>query len=161
MKLTKGFASVSGDNDVTVATCTDIFLTILWILQNARESAKIADSKRLESGELQQVLLSPEIFSRYDDGIIQGAFLRAALPTELDYSAHETHSASMTDIILRVVQGHGFERGDASMEFITALAIGKIRLHKEVEEKLRNNIKQALQGRVDNIDLLLGEASPI
>lgn len=161
MKLTKGFAFVNGDNDVTVATCTDIFLTILWILQNARESAKIADSKRLESGELQQVLLSPEIFSRYDDGIIQGAFLRAALPTELDYSAHETHSASMADIILRVVHGHGFERGDASMEFITALAIGKIRLHKEVEEKLRNNIKQALQGRVDNVDLLLGEASPI
>lgn len=161
MKLTKGFAFVSGDKDVTVAACTDIFLTILWILQNARESAKIADSKRLESGELQQVLLSPEIFSRYDDGIIQGAFLRAALPTELDYSAHETHSASMADIILRVVQGHGFERGDASMEFITALAIGKIRLHKEVEEKLRNSIKQALVAKVGNIDLLLGEESPI
>jgi len=161
MKLTKGFAFVSGDKDVTVATCTDIFLTILWILQNARESAKIADSKRLESGELQQVLLSPEVFSRYDDGIIQGAFLRAALPTELDYSAHETHSASMADIILRVVQGHGFERGDASMEFITALAIGKIRLHKEVEEKLRSNIKLALQSKVEDINQLLGEDAPI
>lgn len=120
MNLTKGFAFVSGDNDVTVAACTDVFLTILWILQNARENAKIDQTKRLESGELQQVLLSPEIFSRYDDGIIQGAFLRAEWPTELDYSAHETHSASMADIILRVVQGHGFERGDASMEFITA-----------------------------------------
>lgn len=161
MKLTKGFAFVSGDNDVTVATCTDIFLTILWILQNARESAKIADSKRLESGELQQVLLSPEIFSRYDDGIIQGAFLRAALPAELDYSAHETHSTSMADIILRVVQGHGFERGDASMEFITALAIGKIRLHREVEEKLRSNIKLILQSKVGDINQLLGEDSPI
>lgn len=161
MKLTKGFAFVSGEKDVTVAACTDIFLTILWILQNARESAKIADSKRLESGELQQVLLSPEIFSRYDDGIIQGAFLRAALPTELDYSAHETHSASMADIILRVVQGHGFERGDASMEFITALAIGKIRLHKEVEEKLRRSIKLALQSKVGDINQLLGEDAPI
>ncbi|RMS24806.1 hypothetical protein [Pseudomonas syringae] len=161
MKLTKGFAFVSGDNDVTIAACTDIFLTILWILQNAREGAKIDQSKRLESGELQQVLLSPEIFSRYDDGIIQGAFLRAALPTELDYSAHETHSASMADIILRVVQGHGFERGDASMEFITALAIGKIRLHKEVDERLRSNIKTALQDSVDDIDYLLGEDSPI
>ncbi|MFJ7146222.1 hypothetical protein [Pseudomonas protegens] len=161
MRLTKGFAFVSSDKDVTVAACADIFLTILWILQNARESAKIADSKRLESGELQQVLLSPEIFSRYDDGIIQGAFLRAALPTELDYSAHETHSASMADIILRVVQGHCFERGDASMEFVTALAIGKIRLHKEVDEKLRSNIKLALLGKVEDIELLLGEESPI
>lgn len=49
----------------------------------------------------------------------------------------------MADIILRVVQGHGFERGDASKEFITVLAIGKIRLHKEVGERLRNNIKIA------------------
>ncbi|WP_208692677.1 hypothetical protein [Pseudomonas oryzihabitans] len=161
MKLTKGFAFVSGDNDVTVATCTDIFLTILWILQNARKGAKIDQSKRLESGELQQVLLSPEIFSRYDDGIIQGAFLRAALPTELDYSAHETHSASMADIILRVVQGHGFERGDASMEFITALAIGKIRLHKEVDERLRNSIRSAFPGHTDAIKILFGEESPI
>lgn len=160
MKLTKGFAFVSGANDVTVAACTDIFLTIVWILQNARKGAKIDQSKRLESGELQQVLLSPEIFSRYDDGIIQGAFLRAALPTELDYSAHETHSASMADIILRVVQGHGFERGDASMEFITALAIGKIRLHKEVDEKLRRNIRLALPGHTDVIKILFGEESP-
>lgn len=162
MNLTKGFAFVSDAKNVTVATCADIFLTILWILQNARENAKIADSKRLESGELQQVLLSPEIFSRYDDGIIQGAFLRAALPTELDYSAHEIHSTSMADIILRVIQGHGFERGDASMEFVTALAIGKIRLHKDVDERLRSNIKNALNGKVDNIGFLLGdEPSPI
>ncbi len=86
-----------------------------------------------------------------------GAFLRAALPTELDYSAHETYSASMADIILRVVQGYGFERGDAAMEFITSLAIGKIRLHKEVDEKLRANIKLALENKVGEIGLLLGE----
>jgi hypothetical protein len=157
MRLTKGFAFVSGSKDVTVAACVDIFLTILWILQNARENAKIKDAKRLESGELQQVLLTPEVFSRYDDGIIQGAFLRAALPTELDYSAHETYSASMADIILRVVQGYGFERGDAAMEFITSLAIGKIRLHKEVDEKLRVSIKLALENKVGDIGLLLGE----
>lgn len=162
MNLTKGFAFVSGDRNVTIATCTDVFFTILWILQNARENAKVADSKRLESGELQQVLLSPEVFSRYDDGIIQGAFLRAAWPTELDYSAHEIHSASMADIILRVVQGHGFERGDASMEFIIALAIGKIRLHKEVDGRLRSSIKNALNGKIGNIGFLLGdELAPI
>lgn len=162
MRLTKGFAFVNGKEDVTNAACVDIFLTILWVLQNARENAKIKDAKRLESGELQQVLLSPEIFSRYDDGIIQGAFLRAALPAELDYSANETYSASMADIILRIVQGHGFERGEASMEFIIALAIGKIRLHKEIDEKLRGNIIQALQGKVQDVGLLLGgEIAPI
>lgn len=162
MLLTKGFAFVSGDDGVTSASCVDIFLTILWVLQNARENAKIKDAKRLESGELQQVLLSPEIFSRYDDGIIQGAFLRAAQATELDYSAHETYSVSMADIILRIAQGYGYERGEAAMEFITALAIGKIRLHKEIDRKLKAAIELALKGKVDDVELLLsGKPSPI
>jgi hypothetical protein len=161
MRLSKGFAFVDGTPDVTVASCVDIFLTIHWILQNARENAKIKDTKRLESGELQQVLLTPEVFSRYDDGIIQGAFLRAALPTELDYSAHETYSASMADIILRVAQGYGFERGDAAMEFTIALAINKIRLHKEVDIKLRDSLKLTLASKVPDIALLLdGEPAP-
>jgi hypothetical protein len=161
MILSRGFAFVDGSQSVEAASCVDIFLTIHWILQNARDSAKINDAKRLESGELQQVLLTPEVFSRYDDGIIQGAFLRAALPTELDYSAHETYSTSMADIILRVAQGYGYERGDAAMEFITALAINKIRLHREVDEKLRTALKQTLATCVPEIALLLdGEPTP-
>ncbi|MBU0900855.1 MAG: hypothetical protein KKH62_02730 [Gammaproteobacteria bacterium] len=48
------------------------------------------------------------------------------------------------------------------MEFIIALAIGKIRLHKEIDEKLRGNIIQALQGKVQDVGLLLGgEIAPI
>lgn len=43
------------------------------------------------------------------------------------------------------------------MEFITSLAIGKIRLHKEVDEKLRASIKLALENKVGDIGLLLGE----
>lgn len=87
------------------------------------------NAKRLESGELQQVLLSPEVFSRFDDGVIQAAFLRAALPAELDYRAQETHSLAMGDI----TPGYGQERGEAALEFVIALAIGKIRLHKDID----------------------------
>jgi hypothetical protein len=63
----------------------------------------------------------PSVFSRYDDGIIQAAFLRAALPTKLDYSAHEIYSKAMAAIILRVARGYSYERGEAAMEFIIAL----------------------------------------
>lgn len=161
MKLTDGFAFVNGKEDVKKASTVDIFLTILWILQNAREGAKIKDAKRLESGELQQVLLTPDVFSRYDDGIIQAAFLRAALPSELDYSAHEAYSAAMADIILRVAKGYSHERGEATMEFIIALAIEKIRLHKEVDKKLRASLNAALGPRiVDLARLLGGEPAP-
>lgn len=66
----------------------------------------------------------------------------------------------MADVILRVVQGDGFERGNASMVSITALAIGGIRLYKEVNERLRRNIKLALPGHTDAIKILFGEESP-
>lgn len=156
MKLTDGFAFVNGKEDVKKASTVDIFLTILWILQNAREGAKIKDAKRLESGELQQVLLTPDVFSRYDDGIIQAAFLRAAMPSELDYSAHEAYSTAMADIILRVAKGYSHERGEAAMEFIIALAIEKIRLHKEVDKKLRTSLNAALGNQITDLARLLG-----
>jgi hypothetical protein len=155
MTLSRGFAFVDGERDVRVATSTDIYLTILWILQNARYSDKVQNAKRLESGELQQVLLSPDVFSRFDDGVIQAAFLRAALPTELDYRAQEAHSLSMADIIQRVAAGYGQERGEAAMEFVMALAIGKIRLHKDVDSRLRARLIEILSPYMLEIRYLL------
>ncbi|VVQ32535.1 hypothetical protein [Pseudomonas fluorescens] len=155
MKLSRGFAFVDDKEGVTDATSTDIYLTILWILQNARYSEKVENAKRLESGELQQVLLSPEVFSRFDDGVIQGAFLRAALPTELDFRAHENHSLSMAEIIQRIAAGFGHERGEAAMEFVIALAIDKIRLQKEVDVRLRERLVETLSPYIPEIGYLL------
>lgn len=160
MKLTRGFAFVDGKpndgkSDVTDATSTDVFLAILWILQNARHGEKVANAKRLVSGELQQVLLSPEVFSRFDDGVIQTAFLHAALPTELDYRADETQSLAMSDIIYRLAAGYGHERGEAAMEFVMALAIEKIRLHKKEDNQLRKRLIDVLSDHVPEIGYLL------
>lgn len=162
MAISRGFAFVDTEKDVKDATSTDIFLTILWILQSARYSSKVQNAKRLESGELQQVLLSPELFSRFDDGVIQAAFLRAALPTELDYRAHEAYSMSMADIILRIAAGYGHERGEAAMEFVMALAINKIRIHKDVDAELRSKLIIALTPHVPEINFMLDpNAGPV
>ncbi|MNR08390.1 hypothetical protein D3C85_1245420 [compost metagenome] len=67
----------------------------------------------------------------------------------------------MADIILRVAKGYSYERGEAAMEFIIALAIEKIRLHKEVDKKLRATLKEALGTQIADLALLLdGEPSP-
>jgi hypothetical protein len=160
MKLTRGFAFVDGKpgdgkTSLTVASSTDVFLAILWILQNARYGEKIANTKRLEPGELQQVLLSPEVFSRFDDGVIQSAFLHAALPTELDYRADEAQSLAMSDIIYRLAAGYGHERGEAAMEFVMALAIEKIRLHRKEDNQLRLRLIEVLSDRIPEVRYLL------
>ncbi|MNG10285.1 hypothetical protein D3C84_937440 [compost metagenome] len=101
------------------------------------------------------MLLSPEVFSRFDDGVIQAAFLHAALPTELDYRADETQSLAMSDIIFRLAAGYGYERGEAAMEFVMALAIEKIRLHKTEDTRLRQRLIKVLEDKIPEIVHLL------
>ncbi|MNJ55499.1 hypothetical protein D3C77_509930 [compost metagenome] len=152
MAITKGFAFVDDRTDVTSSSSVDIFLTINWVLQNARQSARLEDGKKLISVKLQQVLLSPEVFSRYDDGVIQAAFLRAAHPAELDYSEHEDYSLAMADIIRRIVTAYGTNRGEAAMEFVIALGINKIKIHKKVYPKIVQHIKTSLDKTLPGID---------
>lgn len=159
MTITKGFAFVDDKTDVKSSTSVEIFLTINWVLQNARQSAKVEEGKKLASIELQQVLLSPEVFSRYDDGVIQAAFLRAAHPAELDYREHEGYSLAMADIIRRIVRGYGYSRGEAALEFIVALCIGKIALHSTVAGKLNEFICSQMESHLEGIHTLFAKDS--
>ncbi|WP_421523378.1 hypothetical protein [Pseudomonas yamanorum] len=154
MKITRGFAFVSDKTNVTSSSCADIFATINWVLQNARQSAKVEEGRKLLSVELQQVLLSPEVFSRFDDGIIQAAFLRAAHPAELDYSEHDSLSWAFADIIKRVVAGYGQNRGEAAMEFIIALSIGKVKLHPSVYNHLKIDILDLMKDHISGLKIL-------
>lgn len=65
-----------------------VFVTISSILQQAREKKFLNQENRLNTDAFQQVVLAPENFARYNDGIIQAALLRAAHPSELDYSTY-------------------------------------------------------------------------
>ncbi|MFP3924467.1 hypothetical protein [Pseudomonas sp. W5-36] len=159
MAITKGFAFVDGTTDVKSSSSVEVFLTINWVLQNARQSAKLGEGKKLASIELQQVLLSPEVFSRYDDGIIQTAFLRAAHPAELDYREHEGYSLAMADIIRRIVRGYGYPRGEAALEFIIALCIGKITLHSAVAGNVNDFICTHMASRLEGIHTLFTKDS--
>lgn len=61
----------------------------------------------------------------------------------------------MADIIQRVAAGYGQERGEAAMEFAMALAIGKIRLHRDVDSRLRARLIELLSPHVPEIIYLL------
>lgn len=99
------------------------------------------------------------MFSRYDDGVIQAAFLRAAHPAELDYREHESYSLAMADIIKRIVRGYGFSRGEAALEFIVALCIGKIALHSTVAGKLNDFICNQMESHLKGINTLFAKES--
>lgn len=114
----------------------DVYLTICRILQHSRESDRIAHDARLSSEVFQHVVLSPDCFSRFNDGVIQAALLRGCFRSELDYRGDAALSDEMAAICLRIIQSHNLERGEASVEFLMALACGRLR----IEPRSLNNI---------------------
>lgn len=137
MTLRAGFAFWEGNGGGSGA---DVFFTMSCLLQCARESDKLNPSLRLDSAEFQHVVIAPQNFERYNDGIIQAALLRAATASELDYSGERELSQAMTDLLIKVVSAYKRERGEAAHEFLIALASKRLRLAVEDVKRFRETM---------------------
>jgi hypothetical protein len=120
--------------------------TISAILQNARTSASLAMNERLRSPMLMQVALDPENFARFNDGIIQACILRAALPSELDYRGDADASGFMRVFLERMASRMACAQ-QAELEFLTALATGRLRLNNIDLEEVRTAFTMACDGQ--------------
>lgn len=76
-------------------------------------------------------LLDPDMFSRFNDGVIQAAFMRACAPDELNYADHQILSRNVRDILIAAVRHSGSDAGEAVMEMLFALATKRLRLKDE------------------------------
>ena len=124
LKLRQTFAFWSSIGVATeAATQADVYWTIQAILHDLRGKV---------DGGLGSVyhttVISPTCFDRYNDGIIQAALLRSAMPLELNYSIDEQFSQKMTDVIVSVLDSSSSEQGEAALEFLFALSVGRLRL---------------------------------
>ncbi|MXS82713.1 hypothetical protein [Nitrosomonas oligotropha] len=141
LKLRKDFAFWNEDYDEELDHSVAVLLTAALILQHAREFNKFEDdTHRLASDTFQQVVLDPENFTRYNDGVIQAALLRAAHPSELDYSSHEEVSRRMTDILSGIFRMNSRQQGEAALEFAFALRTERLKLCDSDIERLKQEI---------------------
>ena len=130
LKLRPGFAFWSEGLVTGVETQADVFATISSVLQNLRTAPQSA-KEALRSGWFRQTLIHPEVFGRFNDGIIQASFLRAALPSELDYRSEPELSEQLARLIGRIVEGAHLVRGEGAFEFLLALGSERLRLKAE------------------------------
>jgi hypothetical protein len=105
----------------------DIFTTIASVLENLRAGS----NPKLKHTSYYHTLISPACFGRFNDGIIQAALLRGALPQELNYSAEPALSEHMANIITNILNNHDHPRGEAALEFLIALGIRRVTLAPE------------------------------
>lgn len=123
-----------------------VLLTVAAILQSARESTSIPNSHRLGTEAFQQVVLDPENFGRYNDGVIQAAILRASLPGELDYSSEIESSKYMLDFLTKVFIQSDLPQGEAAADFALAYYLGRLKLTREHSQTLIDQVRDALTG---------------
>ncbi|HEY5722864.1 MAG TPA: hypothetical protein VIT45_11140 [Allosphingosinicella sp.] len=107
----------------------DVYTTISSVLQSLRTAPSSA-KEALRSGWFRQTLIHPEVFGRFNDGILQASFLRAALPSELDYRSEPELSSQLARLIGRIVEGANLVRGEGAFEFLLALGCSRLRLQK-------------------------------
>ena len=113
-------------NDCPKVPQSTVYFTVAAVLQYAREHGE--HELRLQPTGYESVVLSPECFLRFNDNILQACFLRACLPSELDYSASPELSKLMKELVVKIFARWEKTYGDAALEFAAALATGSLKL---------------------------------
>jgi len=141
LRLRPGFAFWPFAYDPAKVTQADTYATISGVLHHLRTAD--GPAPHLVQHEHARTVLAPGNFTRFNDGVIQAALLRASRRAELDYSHDDHLSAQMRDVVQVILQHMIREEGEAGPEFLLALALGKLRLTKAHVADLRGWLKTA------------------
>jgi len=154
LKLSEGFAFFDEKFGATWNKVPDstVYATVASVLQSARDCDNLG--VKLKSNSYESVVLDPENFLRFNDGILQVCILRAARKSELDYSSSPDLSRHMKEILIKIFKRHKHVYGEAAIEFAAALACKKMKLTdkdlSEVKKKANESPEShALWGLID------------
>lgn len=118
------------------------------LLERPRTMLPLPEAHRLTSDIFQQVLLDPHNFDRFNDGIIQAALLRQALPSELDYSCTHEESGFMREFLMKIFSARFKPQGEAALEFAFAIATRRL----QIQEKDLLALKEKIVGVLSNTE---------
>lgn len=104
-------------------THAEIYATVAHMLYESRRRSPRVDSRNI-TARRHGYALHPAVFDRFNDPVIQAAFLRAAEPGELHYTTDADASRAVADLLWFVLSNCSGEAGDAAYEFLLALCEG-------------------------------------
>lgn len=143
LKLSPSFAFWGSKYNPENIDNLSVLFTIADVLQSARELDFPRREDILRSLAHEPVVISPRVFDRFSDGLVQAALLRAAHPTELRYDLDDHQSEQVTELICDLIRHCDARRGEAALEFSLALATNRMRVTTKDLEKLRSAAKDA------------------
>lgn len=106
-----------------------------------------------------RTVIDPADFTRFSDGIVQAALLRAARPSELDYSNDPDLSAAVVRVVTNLIrdgQNDAADKGNNALpEFMLAIAMDSLRLHEDHVTGFVETLNKRVRGISPASDLLL------
>lgn len=112
----------------------DVFFAIVSVLHHLR--CGNGPKSALRQTEYERRVLSPLCFDRFNDGVVQAAILRAAIPPELDYSSSPEESQRMTTVLQAILGAAATDKGEAAREFLLAMSLGRLILTRANTQSL-------------------------
>lgn len=128
--LRRGFAFWDFEFSEEEAFQSEVCFTMALII-NHLENTNIQNERSLMQSNYVRNLISPEVFLRYNDGVIQAAILRVGKPEHFSYDIDADSNLKMKTILLSIVDQFHNEHGEAILEFLLAIALKKMRLKKD------------------------------
>ena len=137
---------------------SDVFFAAQAVLHRLRNN--VVNGRSLAQQAHKRAVLSPTLFYRFSDGVIQAAFLRAATHHELDYRMSPDLSKQMADTLCGIFQHPRNPRAEALMEVLYAIASDKLRMSKSDLELFTDTIEknEGRRKRCSLAQVLLQEA---
>lgn len=110
-----------------------VYVMVSGGLQRARDrkgfdGRHLKEDQCFEGNPFVASVLDPGMFARFNDGVIQAAFLRACAPDELNYANDRVLSRQMRDILISAIRHCEVPTGEAVFEMLLALATKRLRL---------------------------------
>ena len=129
LKIRRNSAFFDREDYATHASQSDVFFSISYVVNRLRNSSNY--SHVLKQSSFVRNLISPANFNRFNDGIIQASLIRCATKDEINYAIDSVLSREMREILITIFKYRNQPQGEALLEFLYSLAIGKLTLKKE------------------------------
>ena len=143
LEIRPGFAFVDFDYSTKLLSQAEVYLVVLATMHRLRTVSRGGNPPPFSQQVHARGILSPKVFERYNDGAIQAAFLRAARSSELDYSLSKDDALQMQHVLKVIFDNAKGEAGEASTEFLLALAMGRLRIGNAAISELRLRYKDS------------------
>lgn len=106
-----------------------VYLAVASAIQRIRNSSKgTPHEQRFDSNPFVVTVIDPDMFWRYNDGILQAAMLRVLSPSELDFASSIELSEKFQKFAVNNLSNARNENGEAAIEVIAAVASKKVSL---------------------------------